>query len=460
MSNIFMLQINAKKIKNGIRIKFKEKNYDLVYPKEVWNNFSEEMKDFLMDNITFLSTLHLPFYYSEDEEMYYNTNMPLFKSFFIQVQMHDVPLLCNIENKDTSEMLKKFFNLKYFFENNDCRMPSFNEELNEGAVINFTFGKESLLTFGLCKEIGLETQLVYFQGLNKSKETRLKREYTKKFSSQFNQKFYRIKNILDYLAIPEFLNVKNNINWGNMTQLTNYCLSSIPVVSFTKSKFILFGNEKSCNSYFFNKDGYKTNPVYDQSAEWTIELNNMIKIITNSKASVFSMVEPLNELAVMRILHNRYKDLGRFQFSCFIDEFDPIEKLDGRWCHVCSKCARIYLFFKALGIDPRLVGFRDDLFKKKYINNFSLFNGKHGNVVTYDYSGLGRDEQLFAFYLAFKNGQRGRAIEIFKQKYLDEAKQREDELYKEFFGVFDSFTMPKEIKSKVESIFKEELSSF
>lgn len=458
-----MLHINAKKIKNGIRIKFKEKNYDLLYPKEIWYNFSEKMKDFLLDNISFLTTFHLPIYYDENG-IIYNTNYPLLKPFFKEVQMHDIPLFCDKEKKDTTEMIKNFFNIEYFFNENDVIIPTYETELEEKAIINFTFGKESLLTFGICREIGLETELIYFQGLSSSKETRLKRFYAKKFSFQFNQNIIRIKNILEYLTIPEYLKINRNTNWGNMTQLTEYCLASLPIVDFTRSKFILFGNEKSCDNFFYNRDGYKTYPVFDQSSKWTLSLNNMMKVVTGSKTSVFTIVEPLNEIAIMKILHNRYKDLGRFQFSCFVDEFefneiDFNEKLDGRWCHICSKCARIYLFFKALGIDPRIVGFQDNLFRKKYLHNFSLFNGKQGNTLIYDYSGLGRDEQLFAFYLAFKRGERGKAIELFKQKYLDEVKQREDELYKEFFGVFDSITMPKNIKSKVISIFKEELSN-
>jgi len=87
---------------------------------------------------------------------------------------------------------------------------------------------------------------------------------------------------------------------------------------------------------------------------------------------------------------------------------------------------------------------------------FSLFGGS--NVNTYALTGRGRDEQLFAFYLAWRNGDKSPLVEEFEKRFLDEAKGREDELYKTFFSIQESITMPNGIKNKVESIYKEVLS--
>jgi hypothetical protein len=87
---------------------------------------------------------------------------------------------------------------------------------------------------------------------------------------------------------------------------------------------------------------------------------------------------------------------------------------------------------------------------------FSLFGGL--DVNTYALTGRGRDEQLFAFYLAWKNGDQSSLVKEFESRFIDEARAREDELYKTFFGIHESITMPKDIKEKTMSIYKEVLS--
>jgi NADH:ubiquinone oxidoreductase subunit 5 (subunit L)/multisubunit Na+/H+ antiporter MnhA subunit len=52
----------------------------------------------------------------------------------------------------------------------------------------------------------------------------------------------------------------------------------------------------------------------------------------------------------------------------------------------------------------------------------------------------------------------GRGLSIFEKRFLEEAKGREDELYKTFFGLHESMTMPSHINREAMSIYKEALS--
>jgi len=110
---------------------------------------------------------------------------------------------------------------------------------------------------------------------------------------------------------------------------------------------------------------------------------------------------------------------------------------------------------KANNTDVTLIGFHTDLFQKKFKNCYALFEGKE--VDNYESSKEARDQQLLAFYMAYKNGMSGDLINLFKKKFLDEAKEREDELYNFFFGIHKSHLPPK-IKQAVESIYREELN--
>jgi hypothetical protein len=69
-----------------------------------------------------------------------------------------------------------------------------------------------------------------------------------------------------------------------------------------------------------------------------------------------------------------------------------------------------------------------------------------------------RDEQLLAFYLAYRNKDKGYLIDEFKRKFLSEAKAREDELYNKFFTVYNAVSLFGKLKREVNSIYKEELS--
>ena len=166
-----------------------------------------------------------------------------------------------------------------------------------------------------------------------------------------------------------------------------------------------------------------------------------------------SVIEPLNDIAVVYMLFKRYPDVAKYHMSCFVE----IEAgRDHRWCMDCSVCCKMYLLIKASGFDPDSVGLSRNMLSDEMRSYFSLFGGV--DVNTYALTGRGRDEQLFAFYLAWKNGDQSPLVKEFENRFLDEAQAREDELYKTFFGVHESITLPRDVKNQVTSIYKEALN--
>ena len=166
-----------------------------------------------------------------------------------------------------------------------------------------------------------------------------------------------------------------------------------------------------------------------------------------------SVIEPLNDIAVVYTLFKRYPEVAKYHMSCFVE---TEAGRDHRWCMDCSVCAKMYLLIKASGFDPDTVGLSRNMLSDEMRSYFSLFGGV--DVNTYALTGRGRDEQLFAFYLAWKNGDQSPLVKEFESRFIDEAKAREDELYKTFFGVHESITMPKDIKEHATSIYKEVLN--
>ena len=99
------------------------------------------------------------------------------------------------------------------------------------------------------------------------------------------------------------------------------------------------------------------------------------------------------------------------------------------------------------------------MLNKENKNLFTLFGGK--SHLTYLNSGLGRKEQLFAFYLASKNNTNGDLLSMFKESNLfEETKDNEEELRKIFLKIYDSISVPKELIPDIYSIYKEEFELF
>jgi hypothetical protein len=228
---------------------------------------------------------------------------------------------------------------------------------------------------------------------------------------------------------------------------------SLPISHAFQAKYILLGNERNMDYRFKNKDGIETTPSHDQTKEIMKEQNFMVNTLTGKKMSVVSLVKPLTTLAIEKILMGRYPDFAKYVMSCPGLDAAPRES---RWCHKCSTCFKVYLYALAFGHNPKDFGFKNNMMSKNMIEYSSVFDGE--KLDNYDKASDVRDEELLAFYLAYKNGAKGYLIDLFKKNYLKEAKKREGELISKHLNIHDKSSIPKELQRKLFSIFKEELN--
>ena len=271
-------------------------------------------------------------------------------------------------------------------------------------------------------------------------------ELTKAYSSYLNafRKFNNNNN--NPIPFIEFWDEEETqISYSHL--IMSFCFLGIPFLKFFNAKYLVLGNEYDLNSKFVNKDKIRCYPSYDQSFEGTRRLNEMIGKVTG--CNVTSIISPLYDLAAMKILHNRYSNLGKYQSSCA--GLDAVN--EKRWCYNCADDVRFFLYMKAIGQDPKKIGINRNMLDKKYIKYHTIFNPeKKGRYER------GGDLQIkFAYYLAYRNKAKGYAIDLFKKKYLDEIKVKEDRLYKKYFSIHNSSLIPKEIRKEVISIYREEL---
>ncbi len=459
-----VLEVNTLLVEKGFCVNLsygsQKKHFDLIFPDEVWKAFPHSYKLVLRDNLAYLSSLELGLMLKA-KKIKYDTPLPLFKSFFVEVLLKCLLYSGDCDTGKTIEYIARLCNLESSFKGTSPSLEPWTVQTKENSINTFTFGKESLLSWGLAQEIGLnplpvlvvepDSNMVYRNERYRTFENKHKKKLIVEFEKEFDVKVHKVQNglgeIRDYMIWDLD---QTDLGWSN--QLTEYLFMLLPFNYFFGSKYIIYGNEYSSDAYYYSSEGFKCHPVYDQSSDWMSHMNTILQNLSGGAVMSTSLVQPLQEIAVTKVLYQRYPHLAKYQMSCHADN-ENAEK--SRWCNACSKCATCFLFMKALGFDNNIVGLKDML-SSEYKNYFALFH-QQKDVRGYYSSALARDEQLFAFHLAAKRGVTGELIELFKKEFGEEAANREEELRNEFFKVHRPENLPSSLWKKLKPIFEEEL---
>lgn len=457
------LFISTKTREEGLSLALRQgpfyKRFKVLFPPEIWNACPERLKTTIRNNLAFLSSQELSITFNLPG-IQYDTPFPELKSAFRELLFNLLLFDAQADKKKTEEYLRRFANTTFSFT--ESALPKV-EALNtkERSINTMTFGKESLVSFGLAEELGLRPQLVtvsepdwnviYRNEHFRTFEYKHKERLMKQFEAEFDVKIHRIHNGLGDLRFYGHWDIdETELGWAS--QLTEFMLLLLPFNSFYNSRYMIFGHEQSCNDYFISKEGFRYNPYFDQSSDWIQHMNSMLHSITNASVQATSIVQPLHEIAVSKILYSRYPQLAKYQMSCHQDNEGAEQN---RWCNSCAKCALCHIFMKALGFDHTTVGLKDLLslkHKKLYplFSNHTPFSERKNNEPH-------EDEQLLAFFLATERGVQGELIEYFKQTLYTEAKEREAELKATYFGIHEPRNIPTPLWKRTKLIFEEEL---
>lgn len=438
------LHVRRKVLHNGIEISLGRKDYVISYPPSIWKEFPDDYRQNFADYLTYSMTVHLCF--NGVGKIIYNFPWPAIEPYIFESMIYSLgeTEIVGNEKLSMSELIKIFYNrnlnIEFVGRPRFSRIKAVGRNTKNRAVIPFSFGKDSLLTFALCQELGIEAVPIFFQEPKSPFENRHKSKLADKFAKEF---------AIDVTFFPVSVGrLRHNDGnyWGWDLLFTQYTLMSIPYIFGTRAKYLFWSHEQDCNAFFEDAEGYSINPVFEQSSRWMLTLNNVARNL-GSNVIMTSPIEPISEMATTWILHHRYPHIAKYQFSCFAEE---AKKSGRRWCGICEKCATIYLFFMALGIDPKKVNFKESMFDITKKNLYVMFDpsGRKDDW---------RDEQLLAFYMAYKKGAKGKLIDYFKKNNLKEAKSKYKQLKSKFFGIHTFSSLPYELKNPLLKIYAEEL---
>lgn len=442
-----VLSIASSEVEDGIEISLRDRKYRIGYPADIWSGSPAELREALVENISFAST-HFLGPMLKCEKICYDTRVPLLESYLFRNQFFDL-LSCELaDNARHLSYLRSFYNLEFEFASGDSVFPSRLPEFDEAepaVVIPFTFGKESLCTFAMMLELGVKPVLVYCQEPVQPYEESYKLKALENLRQKTGVASYFIENAPGLFRYgQEFkdwrgIRLGTEIGWGSQTTLL--AMMMLPFNFYHQADYILFGSEYSNNEFLLRK-GWKTYLSYDQSSFWTMQQNNLIRILSNDQCRVKSSLEPLEELAIFYLLHTRYPELGQFQFSCSAEK--PL--LDGsQWCHQCHKCERMFVFACCCGIHPAALGFKKNILEEP--GHFESFLGQ-------EFKSGSQYEMEGIFTVLERAGIKSPYIDRFRAEKQTKCESFEN--YFDFFtGLKDHSNLPVEYESRFCEIFEE-----
>jgi hypothetical protein len=450
------LEINAKITPSGMVILVNGEEFPITYPQEVWKTYPKQDRDILLDNIAYSSTIFLP-QMLELHSIFYHTSRPVAETFLYKNGIYDMPICAIVDGKPSMDYVKRFFNTQYLFADNQIKVPpkvDFNPKLpkKRSAIVPFSFGKESMLSFALCKELGIEPILVNFIEPANEFEYMHKKRLMEEFEKKAKVKVYTVHYEPGMLRYGKRWGLETELGWG--LQTTEYALLCLPFAEHFKADYIVLGNEQSCNDIFYNKEDILTFKAgYDQHGDWATQQGLLSSILAGKKIQVISFMEPVYEIAITRILHNRYPEYGKYQMSCMADNDNAA---NNRWCQHCVKCGYMYALCCAAGLDLARVGFTENLFDEKHEKIYDHFFNYDSKAPEY-----GSQEELgLAFYIASKKGFKGASIDRFNKELFARFDKSKKELISQYLGMHSHGNIPGDLKDDVLGIYKEELGNF
>ena len=221
-------------------------------------------------------------------------------------------------------------------------------------------GKDSLLSYGLLREIGKEVHPVFgnesgrhwFTALNGYRHLRETDANTARVWMNSDRLFAWMLRHLPFIR-PDFANLRADDYPVRLWTVAVFLFGALPLLKKRRIGRLVIGDEYDTTVRARHEGIPHYNGLYDQSRYFDEALSRFY-LKKGWAVSQFSILRPVSELLIMQILLQRYPQLQRHQISCH-----AAHEHEGRIypCGKCEKCRRIVGMLKALDGDPTLCGY-------------------------------------------------------------------------------------------------------
>jgi creatinine amidohydrolase/Fe(II)-dependent formamide hydrolase-like protein len=269
------------------------------------------------------------------------------------------------------EKLKKYSAAEFEFTN--TRFPGVahtwksSDISKDDFVILSSGGKDSLLSYGLVKEMGKQAHPVFinesgrhwFTAINSFKHLEGTEPNTARVWCNSDRIFNWFLRQMPFIK-KNFADIRADIYPIRLWTVAVFLFGVLPIAKKRKVGNILIGDEYDTTVKLNFQGITHYSGLYDQSKYFD---NALTRYFLKKGWGIhqYSILRSLSELLIMKILVKKYPQLQKHQVSCHASH----EK-DGRIypCGNCEKCRRIVGMLSALDEDARNCGYSSEQIKK------------------------------------------------------------------------------------------------
>ncbi len=231
------------------------------------------------------------------------------------------------------------------------------------CVVLSSGGKESLLSHGLLDELGVETHPIFvnesgrhwFTALNAFRHFSAEVPRTSRVWTNSDRVFSWMLRHLPFVR-EDFAAVRSDEYAVRLWTVAVFSFGVLPLLRARGIGRLVIGDEFDTTQRSSLHGIPHYSGLFDQSRFFDTRMSKYF-VTKKWNVSQFSILRPLSELLVEKILVERYPDLQRLQTSCHATHTEG----DGvRPCGRCEKCRRVVGMLVALGADPTRCGYSED----------------------------------------------------------------------------------------------------
>jgi creatinine amidohydrolase/Fe(II)-dependent formamide hydrolase-like protein len=221
-------------------------------------------------------------------------------------------------------------------------------------------GKDSLLSYGLINEIGKETHPIFvnesgrhwFTALNAYRHFKQNIPNTARVWTNSDRMFNWMLRHLSFIR-KDFNTIRADDYPIRLWTVAVFLFGVLPLMKKRGISRLLIGDENDTTQKKNFKGITHYAGLYDQSKYFDETLSRFY-LKKGWAISQFSILRPISELLIQKILTKRYPELQDHQISCHASH-QKDERIYP--CGKCEKCRRIVGIVKAVDEDPKRCGF-------------------------------------------------------------------------------------------------------
>ncbi|MBI4719785.1 MAG: creatininase family protein [Chitinivibrionia bacterium] len=242
-----------------------------------------------------------------------------------------------------------------------------SESRHDRIAVLSSGGKDSLLSYGALNDIGCETHPIFcnesgrhwFTALNAYRHFERRVPHTARVWMNSDRVFAWMLRHFPFIR-QDFSSVRSDEYPIRLWTVAVFLFGALPLMRKRGIGRLVVGDEYD-TTLRLSRDGITHhNGLYDQSRYFD---NTLSRYYSRKRwgAAQFSILRPLSELLIERILVQRYPNLLKHQVSCHATH---IEGRRVKPCGGCEKCRRIVGMIAANGGDPSLCGYTKDQIRR------------------------------------------------------------------------------------------------